>query len=188
QLYPLEGGGTTSWNITARCCRSKLLEQDISDILTLRKTRLSGDAIASRPSLCRSTVFRTLSRLGLSRLCSLEEKEPIQRYEWENPGQILHLDIKKPGKIDGVGDKKAGTRQVRRRRSGWEYLHVCVDDASRAAYTVILPDETAESAVEFLWFAVAWHTSHGIKVERVLTDKGACYKFWKFREACRELG
>ncbi|MCD7984604.1 MAG: DDE-type integrase/transposase/recombinase [Desulfovibrio sp.] len=126
--------------------------------------------------------------MGLSPLCSLEEKEPIQRYEWENPGQILHLDIKKPGKIDGVGDKKAGTRQVRRRRSGWEYLHVCVDDASRAAYTVILPDETAESAVEFLWFAVARYTSHGIKVELVLTDKGACYKSWKFREACPEFG
>lgn len=99
-----------------------------------------------------------------------------------------HLDIKRLGKIDGVGHKKAGTRQVRRRHPGWEYLHVCVDDASRAAYTAVLPDETAESAIEFLWFAVAWYSAHGIKVERVLTDNGACYKSQKFRDACREFG
>lgn len=169
-------------------CRSKLTEQDFGSIWSLRKARLTGDEIAERLGICRSSVFRALRKLGCSRLCLLEEKEPIQRYQWEKPGQMLHLDIKKLGKIDGVGHKKAGTRQVRRRRPGWEYLHVCVDDASRAAYTAILPDETAESAIEFLWFAVAWYASHGIKVERVLTDNGACYKSWKFRDACREFG
>jgi transposase len=167
-------------------CRSKLNEQDVSHLLALRKERLTGDEIAMRLGFCRSSVYRALRRLGLSQLRSLEEKEPIRRYQWENPGQMLHLDIKKLGKIDGVGHKKTGTRQVRRRRPGWEYLHVCVDDASRAAYTAVLPDEKAESAVEFLWFAVAWYATHGIKVERVLTDNGACYKSWKFRDACRE--
>ena len=171
-----------------RCCRNRLTEMDVSEIFELRKKRLTGDAIALRLGLCRSTVFRALRRLGCSRLSSLEKKEPIRRYQWEKPGQMLHLDIKRLGKIDGVGHRKAGTRQVRRRRPGWEYLHVCVDDASRAAYTAILPDETAESAIEFLWFAVAWYASHGIRVERVLTDNGACYKSWKFRDACRELG
>lgn len=169
-------------------CRSKLSEQDYGAIRSLRKERLSGDEIAERLGICRSSIFRALRKLGCSRLSSLEAKKQIVRYQWEKPGQMLHLDIKRLGKIDGVGHKKAGTRQVRRRRPGWEYLHVCVDDASRAAYTAILPDETADSAVEFLWFAVAWYASHGIQVERVLTDNGACYKSRKFRDACREFG
>lgn len=169
-------------------CRSKLTELDLGEILSLRKMRLTGDEIAQRLGVCRSSVFRALHKLDCSRLSSLEKKEPVQRYQWEKPGQMLHLDIKKLGKIDGVGHKKAGTRQVTRRRPGWEYLHVCVDDASRAAYTAILPDETAESAIEFLWFAVAWYASHGIKVERILTDNGSCYKSRKFRDACREFG
>lgn len=169
-------------------CRGTLTEQDFGSILALRKERLTGDEIALRLGLCRSSVFRALRKLGCSRISSLEEKAPIQRYQWEKPGQMLHLDIKRLGKIDGVGHKKAGTRQVRRRHPGWEYLHVCVDDASRAAYTAVLPDETAESAIEFLWFAVAWYSAHGIKVERVLTDNGACYKSQKFRDACREFG
>lgn len=101
---------------------------------------------------------------------------------------MLHLDIKRLGKIDGIGHRKAGTRQVKRRKPGWEYLHVCVDDASRLAYTAIHADETAESAVEFLWNAVAWYKRHGITVTRVLTDNGACHKSWKFCHACRELG
>lgn len=171
-----------------RRCRNKLTEEDFSRIAELRKQRLTGDEIALRLGFCRSSIFRALRKLGLSRLRSLEEREPVQRYQWEKPGQMLHLDIKKLGKIDGVGHKKTGTRQVRRRRPGWEYLHVCVDDASRAAYTAIFADQTAESAIEFLWFAVAWYASHGIKVEQILTDNGACYKSWKFRDACRELG
>ena len=169
-------------------CREKLTERELKYILSLRKERLTGDDIALQLGLCRSSVFRALRKLGCSRLSSLEEKEPVQRYQWEKPGQMLHLDIKRLGKIDGVGHIKAGTRQVCRRRPGWEYLHVCVDDASRVAYTSILPDESAESAIEFLWFAVTWYASHGIKVERVLTDNGSCYKSWKFRDACREFG
>ena len=171
-----------------RRCRNKLSELDFCQIYTLRKERKTGDEIALRLGICRSSVFRVLRQLACSRLSSLEHKEPIQRYQWENPGQMLHLDIKKLGKIDGVGHRKAGTRQVHRRRPGWEYLHVCVDDASRAAYTAVLPDETAESAVEFLWFAVSWYASHGIKIERILTDNGSCYRSRKFRDACREFG
>lgn len=171
-----------------RRCRNKLTEYELGCVLALRKERLTGDAIALRLGLGRSSVFRALRKLGCSRLSSLGKKEPVHRYQWEKAGQMLHLDIKRLGKIDGIGHKKAGTRQVRRRRPGWEYLHVCVDDASRAAYTAVLPDETAESAVEFLWFAVAWYTEHGIKVERVLTDNGSCSTSWKFRKACCELG
>lgn len=185
-----EGGSAALVDRSSRPlrCRSKVSEEDIRKIFVLRKERQTGDEIAICLGICRSTVFRILRRLNLSRLALLEEKEPVLRYQWEKPGQMLHLDIKKLGKIDGVGHKKTQTRQVRRRHPGWEYLHVCVDDASRAAYTAILPDETAESAIEFLWFAVAWYKTHGIVIERVLTDNGACYKSRKFREACREFG
>ena len=169
-------------------CRSKLTEKTFGEIFSLRQKRLTGDAIAARLGLCRSSVFRALRKLGCSRLASLEVKPPVRRYQWEKPGQMLHLDIKRLGKIDGVGHRKAGTRQVCRRRPGWEYLHVCIDDASRVPYTAIHPDETAESAVEFLWHAVAWYTEQGLKIERVLTDNGACYKSRKFGEACREFG
>lgn len=169
-------------------CRSKLTEDACGKIFSLRQKRLTGDAIAARLGRSRSSVFRALRKPGCSRLASLEVKPPVQRYQWEKPGQMPHLDIRRLGKIDGVGHRKAGTRQVCRRRPGWEYLHVCVDDASRMAYTAILPDETAESAVEFLWFAVAWYTARGMKIERVLTDNGACYKSRKFCEACREFG
>ena len=136
-------------------CRSKLTEKTCEEIFSLRRKRLTGDEIASRLERGRSSVFRALRKLGCSRLTSLEAKPPVRRYQWEKPGQMLHLDIKRLGRIDGVGHRKAGTRQVYRRRPGWEYLHVCIDDASRVAYTAIHPDETAESAVEFLWHAVA---------------------------------
>ena len=169
-------------------CRCSLTSEDMSQIHELRIARKTGDEIALLLGLRRSTVFRALRKLGLSRLSSLEPKPPVQRYEWDSPGDMLHVDIKRLGKIDGIGHRKAGTRQVKRRRPGWEYLHVCVDDASRLAYTAIHADETAESAVEFLWCAVAWYKQHGIEVKRVLTDNGACYKSWKFRQACRELG
>lgn len=169
-------------------CRCSLSETDMAQIHELRKGRKTGDEIALLLGLCRSTVFRALRKLGLSRLASLEPKPAVHRYEWASPGDMLHVDIKRLGKIDGIGHRKAGTRQVKRRKPGWEYLHVCVDDASRVAYTAIHADETAESAVEFLWFAVAWYKRYGIRVKRVLTDNGACYNSSKFRQACREFG
>ena len=169
-------------------CRSKMTEEVYGEIFFLRQKRLTGDAIAARLGCGRSSVFRALRKLDCSRLASLEVKPPVRRYQWEKPGQMLHLDIKRLGKIDGVGHRKAGTRQVYRRRPGWEYLHVCIDDASRMAYTAIYPDETAESAVEFLWHAVAWYAECGMRIERVLTDNGACYKSHKLREAGREFG
>ena len=101
---------------------------------------------------------------------------------------MLHVEIKRLGKIDGVGHRKAVTRQVKRRKPSWEYLHVCVDEASWLAYTAIHAAETAESAVGFLWFAVAWYKDHGIKVKQFPTDNGACYKSQKFRPACGDLG
>ena len=103
------------------------------EIFSLRQKRLTGDAIAARLGPGRSSVFRALRKLGRSHLVSLEVKPPVRRYQWEKPGQMLHIDIRRLGKIDGVGHRKAGTRQVCRRRPGWEYPHVCIDDASRVA-------------------------------------------------------
>lgn len=119
---------------------------------------LAGNAIAARLGHGRSSVFRALRKLDCSRLVSLEVKPQVRRYQWEKLGQMLHLDIKCLSKIDGVGHRKVGSRQAYRRRPGWEYLYVCVDEASRMACTAIFPDETAESAVEFLRSAVAWYT------------------------------
>ena len=101
-------------------CRNKLTEQNIRQIFALRRERQTGDEIALRLGLCRSSIFRVLRKLGCSKLSSLEPKEPVQRYQWEKPGQMLHLDIKKLGKIDGVGHRKSSRLIARRRRPGWE--------------------------------------------------------------------
>lgn len=100
------------------------------------------EEIAFLHGLCRSAVFRALGKLGLSRLSTLEPKPAVHRYAWGNPGGMLHVEIKRLGKIDGIGGRKAGARQARRGKPGWEYLHICVDDASLPAYTAIPADET----------------------------------------------
>jgi len=121
--------------------------------------------------------------------------EPVRRYEREHPGELIHLDTKKLGKIDGIGHRITGDRrgQSNRRSSakggiGWEFVHVCIDDASRIAFTQVMKDETKESAKAFLEAAVAYYASLGVKVQRVMTDNGACYISRVFRETCRRLG
>ncbi|WP_284247412.1 helix-turn-helix domain-containing protein, partial [Methylobacterium haplocladii] len=140
-----------------------------AEIARLRRERLSGPAIARQARVPLSTVGAVLRRLGLSRLDALDPKPPIIRYERERPGELIHLDTKKLGRIDGIGHRITGDRrgQSSRRGTGWEALHVAVDDASRLAYTEILPDEKKESARAFLERALAWFGSLGISVERV---------------------
>ncbi len=169
------------------CCRNKLGTQEVERIIALRRQRLTGDAIALRLGLCRSSVFRVLRRQGYARLHCLTPKEPVIRYQWDTPGQMLHIDIKKLGKIDGVGHRVLGRQKAKKKRAGWEYLHVCVDDASRLAFTAILPNEKKESSVAFLQQAVAFYESHGIEVQRVLTDNGASYKSHAWKAACEQL-
>ncbi len=123
----------------------------------------------------------------------IEKANPAFRerhVESSRPGELIHVDIKKLGRIDGIGHRITGGRtgQSSKRGTGWEYLHVCVDDASRLAYTRVLPDERKESAVAFLDQALAWFASLGVTVERVMTDNGAAYKSHAFREACRASG
>ena len=125
-----------------------------------------------------------LRRQGLGRLAALDPKPTIVRYQRERPGELVHIDIKKLGKIDGIGHRITGNRASRARGVGWDFLHVCVDDASRLAYTEILPDERKESAVGFLKRALAWFATLGVAVERVMTDNGSAYRSHRFRDAC----
>ena len=119
-------------------------------IEALRRQRWSGPAIARELDRPVATVGEVLRRLGLGRLSALDPKPPVIRYQREQPGELLHIDVKKLGKIDGVGHRITGDRHGQKRGRGWEFLHVCVDDASRLAYTEILPDERQASAVAFL--------------------------------------
>jgi transposase InsO family protein len=159
-------------------------------IEALRRQRQTGEQIAAAVGVSPATVSRVLRRLGLNRLSSLEPAEPVRRYEREHPGELIHIDIKKLGKFNQVGHRITGDRrgQSNGRGVGWEFVHVCVDDHSRVAFSQILPDEKAESAVSFLKAAVAYYASLGVTVTRVMTDNGSCYKAFAFRDACRELG
>jgi transposase InsO family protein len=130
-------------------------------------------------------------RLGLNRLAALEPAAPLRRYERDQPGELIHLDIKKLGRIGSVGHRITGRYRgaVNRHRGiGWEFVHVCIDDASRLAFTQIKPDQRKQSAVTFLRAAVAYYKRLGITVERVMTDNGSCYRSNAFRKACRRLG
>ena len=114
------GGGQALADASSRPkrCRCRLIVEDMAQIRSLRSERKAGDEIALLLGLRRSTVFRALRKLGLSRLVSLEPKPPVQGYEWVSPGDMLHVDIKRLGKIDGIGHRNAGTRQVKRRKPG----------------------------------------------------------------------
>jgi transposase InsO family protein len=149
---------------------------------------MSGAEIATRLGMSPATVARILRQEGLSRLKSLEPIEPPRRYEKQHPGELVHLDIKKLGKIRGVGHRITGTRQHRNRGIGWDFVHVAIDDASRLAYTEVLADERKDTAAGFLTRAVAWYARYGITVQRILTDNGSCYRSKSFAETRRGLG
>jgi transposase InsO family protein len=150
----------------------------------LRRQRMTGNRIARQLGVPRSTVGAVLRRMGLGRLKALDPPVPIVRYQRERPGELLHLDTKKLGRIDGVGHRITGYHAgVHRKRGiGWEVLHVAIDDASRLAYTELLPDEKTESAIAFLDRALAWFAQLGVAVERVMTDNGSAYRSHAFRK------
>jgi len=159
-------------------------------IEALRRRRWTGQQIAKETGVSPATVSRVLRRLGLSRIRDLEPAEPIRRYERDAPGDLIHIDIKKLGRFEKVGHRITGDRtgQSASRGVGWEFVHVSIDDASRIAFSRILPDEKKESATAFLKAASAYYQSLGITVTRVMTDNGSCYKSFAFREACKALG
>jgi transposase InsO family protein len=159
-------------------------------IEALRRQRWTGKQIAQETGVSPATISRVLQRLGLSRIKDLEPVTPIIRYERKTPGEMIHIDIKKLGRFDRVGHRITGDRtgQSNSRGIGWEFVHVCIDDASRIAFSQIMPDEKKESAVAFLKAALAYYQSLGVGVARVMTDNGSCYRAFDFRDACRDLG
>jgi len=170
--------------------RHRLAEAQIAVIEALRRQRLSGPAIARQLALPRSTVGAVLRRLGLGRLKSLEEKPPVVRYERKNPGELIHLDTKKLGRIVRIGHRVTGCRkgQSNTRGTGWEALHVAIDDATRLAYTEVLPDEKKETAIAFLFRSCAFFKANGAVPERIMTDNGSAYKSHAFRKALSAAG
>lgn len=160
----------------------------VETVETLRRQRFTGKQIAAELGISPATVSRILKRLGLNRIQALEPAEPPRRYERQHPGELIHIDIKKLGRFEVVGHRITGDRRSRSRATGWEFVHVCIDDASRVAFSQILPDEKKESAVAFLKAAVAYYQSLGITVTRVMTDNGSCYRSKAFQQACRALG
>jgi len=170
-----------------RCPHATPAEQ-VAAIERLRRQRMSGPAIARRLGMPRSTVGVILRRLGLGRLAALDAKPAVIRYERERPGELIHIDTKKLGKIDGVGHRIHGDHSRRARRIGWEHLHVAIDDASRLAYTELLPDERKESACAFLTRALAFFQAHGVSVERVMSDNGSAYRSHLFKSLLAESG
>lgn len=157
----------------------------------LRRQRHTGKQIAVEVGVSPATVSRILRRLGLNRLSALEPAEPVRRYERENPGELIHIDIKKLGRIGSVGHRITGRYPgvVNRHHGiGWEFVHVCIDDASRVAFVQVMPNQRKESAVAFLEAAVAYYASLGVTIERVMTDNGSCYRSKTFRAACKRLG
>ncbi|GAB1342053.1 IS481 family transposase [Gemmatimonas sp.] len=153
-----------------------------------RRQRWSSRRIAQYYDLPISTVVTEIRRLGLNRLAALEPPRPVVRYERERPGELVHLDIKKLGKIGRVGHRLHGNRRARARGIGWEYTHVALDDHSRLAYAEVLADETAETTAGFLQRAVAWYAAQGITVERLLTDNGSAYRSHHFAHVALALG
>jgi transposase InsO family protein len=170
-------------------------------IVLLRRLRMTGAEIALCLAMALSTVSAVLLRIGLGKLSRLEPPEPPNRYERRHAGELLHVDVKKLARIaDGrAGHRVHGNRRLQRsprkrdaagrdrRLVGWEFVHVCVDDATRLAYVEVLADEKAMTAVGFLRRAVAFYARHGITVQAVMSDNGACYRSTIHAFACRAL-
>jgi transposase InsO family protein len=178
----------------------KTSPERVRAVCELRRLRLTGAEIAERLGMPLSTVSAVLKREGLGKRSRLDPPEPVNRYERSRPGELVHIDVKKLGRIQGgPGKRITGRREhwaptrtdaagVVRKLVGWEFVHVAVDDFSRLAYVEVLSDEKAATAIGFLERAVAFFASHGITVERVMTDNGSPYISHAHRDLCQRLG
>ena len=169
---------------------SRTDEARIEAIAALRRLRMTAAEIAECLGMALSTVSGILGRIGLGKLSRLEPPEPPNRYERARAGELIHIDVKKLGRIGrGAGHRVSGNRRSsqRSRGAGWEFVHVCVDDATRLAYVEVLADEKARSAVGFLRRALRFYAAHGIRVEQLMTDNGSAYRSTVHAIACRRL-
>jgi transposase InsO family protein len=163
-------------------------EELVELVAFLRRLRMTAAEIAEVIGMPLSTVSAVLARIGLGKLSRLEPPEPANRYEKQAPGELVHIDVKKLVRIERAGHRVTGNRRGSRKGIGWEYVHVCVDDATRLAYVEVLPDEKAVTAIGFLRRAVAHYASYGIRVRKVLTDNGPAYISTIHKLACTTLG
>jgi transposase InsO family protein len=172
-------------------------EDRVEVLELLRRLRMTSSEIAECLGMALSTVSAVLKRIGLGKLSRLDPLEAPNRYERRQAGELLHIDVKKLGRINGAGWRVTGNRasQNANRRArrkggpaGWEFVHVCVDDATRLAYAEVLDDEKATTAIALLRRALAFYAAHGITVQRVMTDNGAAYRSTAHALACRILG
>jgi transposase InsO family protein len=170
-------------------------EDRVAAIAALRRLRMTAAEISELLGMALSTVSAVLLRIGLGKRSRLEPLEPANRYQRERPGELVHIDVKKLGRIKNVGHRITGNRRHQRpnkiagrRQTGWEYVHVCVDDATRLAYVEVLGDEKGHTVIGFLRRAIAFYARHGIQIERVMTDNGAGYSSFAHALACRALG
>jgi transposase InsO family protein len=162
----------------------KLIEQ----VVELRCLRIPGKEVGRRLGLSPATVSRILRAAKLSRMKDLSPPQAANRYERHKPGEIIHIDIKKLNRFRDIGHRITGDRGAGRSvGAGWEFVHVCIDDNSRTAFSQIKKDERTGSAVAFLKAAIAYYKSLGVKVERVMTDNGSCYRSFAFAKACKRL-
>ena len=152
------------------------------------EVRMSAVAIAEALGMPERTVRGVIARLGLSKLPPLVAPEPANRYERPMPGELVHVDVKKLGRIGRPGHRVNGDRTTRSRGIGWEFVHVCIDDCTRLAYVEILADERKETVTAFLKRAVGWFAERGVIIERLMTDNGSGYRSTLHRRACDALG
>jgi transposase InsO family protein len=164
-------------------------EDRVQVIAALRRVRMTGPEIAECLGMALSTVSVVLRRIGLGKLSRLDPLEPPNRYERARAGELIHIDVKKLVRIErGAGHRVTGKRTKQAEGAGWEFVHVCVDDATRLAYVEVLSDERAKTAIGFLRRALAFYAAHGIEVEQLMTDNGNAYRSTAHAVACRMLG
>jgi transposase InsO family protein len=196
--FVVEGpAGLIDRSSVPRTVPSRTSEDRVQVIAALRRLRFTGAQIAEVLGMPDTTVSGILTRIGMGRLGRLGQ-EPVVRYERARPGELVHIDVKKLGRIQGgAGHRMTGKRRynptttklggIRRGLVRWEFVHIAIDDATRLAYAEVLPDEKATTAVAFLRRARAFYASYGIQIERVLTDNGAPYISTVHALACRTL-
>ena len=199
--YRLEGeAGLVDRSSAPRRVANRTPKERVELIVGLRKLRFTAAEIAELLAMALSTVSGILTRLGLGRLGRIGLEQPV-RYERSRPGELVHVDVKRLGRIQGGAGKRVrdGLRKHynparidaegrRRLTVGWEFVHIAVDDHSRLAYAEVLPDEKTQTAIGFLQRASAFYARYGITIERLLTDNGSAYVSALHAHACRTLG
>ncbi len=154
-------------------------------IVALRQTRATAWQISAALRMPRSTVTRVLARVGLNRVALVEPTGPVQRYEWPHVGDLLHIDLKRLGRVAGIGHRIHGDRRRRARRVGWEFLHVAIDDATRLTYAEVLEADDAVACSAFLRRTLMWFRRRGVRIRRLLTDNAMTYRSRAFCGVCR---